>query len=316
VLIAAVIVTFNRLDKLKLTVNKTLMGGVDHIIVVNNCSTDGTQKWLEDINDPRLQAIHLSKNTGGAGGFHVGFKEVVEHTDAQWIVCYDDDAYPADDFAENFRKLVPTLGDDIGGIGSAVYLPNGAIAEMNRPSRNPFNSVLLFIQAITKGRSGFHILDSDYTSSSPMDIDVASFVGAVIRTDLIRRSLISLPRKDLFIYGDDVLYMYSIREAGYRNVFIPQLRFYHDCVTLVNQQRHYYPLWKAYYTYRNGLDVYRHFSGSLFPLIAIVKIGGWLANTRYYPSKKTYLKCLFRAVWDGLRKDYSRSHDEITQLCA
>lgn len=313
--IAAVIVTYNRFEKLKLTVNTTLKEEFNHIIVVNNCSTDGTQEWLESIDDRRLRVIHLPINTGGAGGFHVGFKAVVDNTDAHWIVCYDDDAYPADDFVENFRKIVPTLSSDIGGIGSAVYLPAGCIAEMNRPGKNPFSSCSLFIQSITKGRAGFHIQDSDYTSSSPIDIDVASFVGALIRTDLIRRSLISLPRKDLFIYGDDILYMYSIREAGYRNVFIPQFRFYHDCVTLVNQQKHYFPLWKAYYTYRNGLDIYRHFSGPLFVLVAIIKIIGWLINTRRYSSKKTYLKCLFCAVWDGLNKDYSRSHDTITKIC-
>lgn len=72
--VSVVTVTFNRLEKLKHTLacfdNQT--ANFDNLIVVNNCSTDGTKEFLEQW---RLQKsismkhiVSLDRNTGGSGG--------------------------------------------------------------------------------------------------------------------------------------------------------------------------------------------------------------------------------------------------------
>lgn len=68
----ALIVTFNRLGKLKKTVEETLKLEFTNIVIVNNGSTDGTQAWLSSIVDTRVIVLTLTENTGGAGG---GFVE-------------------------------------------------------------------------------------------------------------------------------------------------------------------------------------------------------------------------------------------------
>lgn len=65
----ALIVTFNRLGKLKKTVEETLKLEFTNIVIVNNGSTDGTQAWLSSIVDTRVIVLTLTENTGGAGGF-------------------------------------------------------------------------------------------------------------------------------------------------------------------------------------------------------------------------------------------------------
>lgn len=44
----ALIVTFNRLEKLKKTVAETVKLHFTSIVIVNNGSTDGTSDWLPD----------------------------------------------------------------------------------------------------------------------------------------------------------------------------------------------------------------------------------------------------------------------------
>ena len=74
--IAIVLVTFNRLEKLKIALKKyqeqTYLP--KHLIVVDNCSTDGTREFLEQwekIEDKyEKHVLRLSTNTGGAGGFY------------------------------------------------------------------------------------------------------------------------------------------------------------------------------------------------------------------------------------------------------
>ncbi len=63
----ALIVTFNRLGKLKKTVEETLKLEFTNIVIVNNGSTDGTQAWLSSIVDTRVIVLTLTENTGGRG---------------------------------------------------------------------------------------------------------------------------------------------------------------------------------------------------------------------------------------------------------
>jgi GT2 family glycosyltransferase len=95
--LAAVIVTYNRLDKLKQVVaalqQQTRMP--ERIFMVDNASTDGTGPWLAALQeeDPRFQHVRLPENIGGAGGFHEGARVAYEDGFA-YVWFSDDDAYP------------------------------------------------------------------------------------------------------------------------------------------------------------------------------------------------------------------------------
>lgn len=308
--IASVVVTYNRFDKLKLTVEKTLDEDVDFFIIVNNASTDGTKEWLDTLTDCRLKVIHLDENIGGAGGFNVGFKEVVENCDADWLVCYDDDAYPQSGTIEKFKSL--TLNQTVGSIASAVYLPDGKIAEMNRPSLNPFWHVKRFFSTAFKGRDGFHVSDKQYEDRDFIEVDASSFVGYFVRTDVIKK--VGLPRKELFIYADDIIYALSVRKAGYKHLFVPQVSFIHGCGTLLNNQDIYKPIWRVYYVCRNRIEMYRFTSGIFFYPITFLKILLWWKKAKYYQNQDLYKKVMWCAIKDGFKRDFSRKHKDIVDL--
>lgn len=308
--IASVVVTYNRFNKLKLTVEKTLDEDVDFFIIVNNASTDGTKEWLDTLTDCRLKVIHLDENIGGAGGFNIGFKEVVENYNADWLVCYDDDAYPKSGSIDKFKSL--TLDKSVGSVASAVYLPNGTIAEMNRPSLNPFWHFKKFFSTVFKGRDGFHASDKQYQNQDSIEIDASSFVGYFVRSDVIKK--VGLPRKELFIYADDIIYGLSVRKAGYKHLFVPQVKFFHDCATLQNNQDIYKPMWRVYYTYRNRLEMFRYTAGIFFYPIALMKIFLWNKKAKFYDNPSLYHKVMWQAVKDGLKRDFSRKHEEIVEM--
>ncbi len=310
--IAAVVVTFNRLQALQTTVEQSLRTAVDWLVVVNNASTDGTREWLDAQADPRLVVLHLPTNVGGAGGFHHGFAHVINHTDAQWLVCYDDDAYPDAGAIDRFRELA--IPPEVAGVAAAVYLPNGRISEMNRPSRDPFASLGSFLRTAVQRRAGFHVRDEEYAQTELVPIDFSSFVGCFLRTDAVRQQL-GLPRKELFIYADDIMYTHGIGRAGLLHRFAPQVRFVHDCGTLYMQMAVYKPLWKAYYTYRNGLELYRQVAGPMFFYpIAVLKLVSWLGKARHYDDRRTYLRLAWRAWRDGMRRDFSLAHSALLDL--
>lgn len=313
--LVAVIVTFNRLDKLKLALEHTLKNPFYRVVIVNNCSTDGTREWLDSLTEASLVVLHNTTNEGGAGGFHKGFQYVTEQLpEAEWLVCFDDDAHPEGDLVGTFNAL--DIPDDVGSLAAAVYLPNGRISEMNRPSRNPFWHLRAFMAAFTKGRYGFHVKDEDYQLNTPADIDTSSFVGCFIRLSLIRDQVIGLPRKELFIYADDIIYILELRKAGLRHWFVPTIAFNHDCQTLIDQRDIYHPLWKAYYTYRNRIEMYRVASGIFYPLILMIKIPNFFLTARHYEKGERwqFLRITKRAVRDGVFRNYSITHEQVLAL--
>jgi len=97
--------------------------------------------------------------------------------------------------------------------------------------------------------------------------------------------------------------------------FAPQIRFDHDCATLHLQMAIYKPLWKAFYTYRNGLELYRQVAGSVFFFpIAFIKLWSWWRHARFYDDRSTYLRLMWRAWRDGMRRDFSMEHSDVLRL--
>lgn len=304
--IAAVVVTFNRRDSLEVTLARLQQQDVDHIIVVDNASSDGTQAWLQTQTDPRLDVVLLSDNLGGAGGFEAALKHVTQTYDPDWTVLMDDDARPNSGALAEFRTQIAktdTNTGEYGAVAAAVFYPDGRLCEMNRPSRNPFWNLGLLAQTLLRGaRAGFHLTDADFSPDAPTKhIDVASFVGYFVSRSAVARA--GLPEGGLFIYGDDVLYSLRLRRAGIGIVFMPSVRFEHDCSTM-GEGFVYRPLWKIYYHCRNGVSIARQAAGPIiFPAALLYYTLIWWRRMRFYTASEQKLYCTM--MWAGLRDGFS-----------
>ncbi len=304
--IVAVVVTFNRLKKLRVVVERLLSEPIEKIVVVDNASKDGTKEYLETIRSSRIHTLFLDTNSGGAGGFCAGIRYVHEEIGAYaWIVVMDDDAYPVKGAIDTFLQTVEPRMD---AVCAAVYYPNGEICDMNRPGIHPFASIKQSFRTLISASAGFHLGDEKYKQQGAQRVHFGSFVGLFVRKRVVDR--IGYPDSAWFIYGDDLDYTLRLSERGYELCFLPQVKFVHDCMTTGINEKVYRPLWKAFFTYRNGLMIYRRLSGRLYPLVVLQKSLLWLYRTRYYQDKQNYLRYTFWAIVDGLRRDRKRTlHD-------
>lgn len=312
-IIAALVVTHDRLERLRVTLSRLLAEDLDHVLVFDNASGDGTRDYLGGINDPRLIAVHHPVNLGGAGGFARGLRQVVETLDPDWVVLMDDDGRPAPGQIAHFRSL------DLRGwdaLGAAVLTPGGQVCEMNRPYRNPFWRLPEFLRTLAgAGRRGFHLSDDDYgPDGGPVEIDMTSFVGLFLSRASIARA--GYPDERLFIYGDDQLYTLEMRRKGLRIGFLPEIRFEHDTGSIQSGGHLVLrPMWKVYYMYRNALLAYRVAAGPWFwPLLPVLALR-WRGKARHYgPDAARYRRILQRAFRDGLHQRLDRPHSEIVAL--
>jgi GT2 family glycosyltransferase len=179
--VCAVIVTFNKLELLKVSLeavrNQTYE--LSNILVVNNNSTDGTKEYLEDQKD--LNVINMKKNLGGAGGFQKGIQEFMQKTDCEFCWIMDDDTIPDKDALEKLIDAGNTLNNEFGFLSSFVYWMDGTPCRMNKPTlSNDWNVEI---------------------NNNLLKIDKASFVSILVKRKYIE--IVGLPIGEFFIWGDD-----------------------------------------------------------------------------------------------------------------
>jgi len=185
---SVVVVTYNRLELLKECVDALLDQTValQHIIIINNASTDGTVSYLnevknKDINN-RIIIINSKKNLGGAAGFNLGMKVFVEKTNDDFVWIMDDDTIPTKESYEALFNASKKLNNKFGFLCSDVRWTNGA--PVNTPKVAP----------------EWH----KKIDENMVKVEQATFVSVLVPRKIIFEY--GYPISDFVIWGDDTEY--------------------------------------------------------------------------------------------------------------
>ncbi|MBP1128791.1 GT2 family glycosyltransferase [Serratia sp. PL17] len=295
---AALIVTFNRLEKLKQCWTATAALPFDHIVIVDNASTDDTEIWLKNIEDPRLHVVSADQNNGGAGGFKLGSKFVAEKIDADWVFMFDDDAYPDTDLLRRFVSVAKSKHD---AYCCRVVDMQGALCKMNVPFSKMPTSLLKTLDYIVR--------PSRYTpaESTASEVVTLSFVGAIIRKDVLAANIESI-WSELFIYYDDLYFSYRLNQQGYRFRYSPELLFLHDVASANGGIN---PPWKVYYLVRNLLLSRMLFKKNERPYsfgAIVLRIAKYLLSFTFQGNKIEYIRYVMRGIVDGISRKNGKRH--------
>lgn len=196
--IFAVVVTYNRKDLLQqcLSAIAAQTRPCEDIIVVDNCSSDGTAEMLAESWGDKVQTHVLAPNIGSAGGFSAGFRiAYAQNADFIWVM--DDDVIPDSDALEKLldaERLLESRGIARAFVCSAPRTPEGDVTNVpdidNRRNKIQYRNwpALLEYGMVPVSRSTF-----------------VSF--------LIPRSTVAehgLPLAPMFIWGEDTEYTIRI----------------------------------------------------------------------------------------------------------
>ncbi|MBB2203297.1 glycosyltransferase [Gluconacetobacter tumulisoli] len=294
--IAALIVTCNRLEKLKACWDASVQVGFKYIVIVDNASDDGTGAWLATLDDPRLRILTLPDNIGGAGGFRHGARHLAGLHDVGWVVFYDDDAAPPADLAERFAAI---RTDSWRAYCCKVVDRNGVPCRMNLPYVTLPQSTLGDILAPFVGR--FPRLDP----SRARTVGSFSFVGLIIDNEILRRTWDAID-DSLFLYFDDLYYAYDLTRQGIRIRYSPEIVFTHDVPATPGAMSP----WKIYYLVRNLILSRARFRSAppySVPSILLRIARYALAAVRQAPRGRS-VNYLYRGVRDGVLGRTGKRH--------
>lgn len=294
---SALIVTYNRLEKLKLTIANTVKLNFTAIVVVNNGSTDGTQAWLATLSDPRVIVLNLPSNSGGAGGFKAGSQYLCDNVDSDWVFFYDDDAWPESDALEKFAQLekancrvFTALVKDLQGQPCPMNMPFAKVPSSFMDTLRYIRNPAAFLQSVSRACA----------------VQTVSFVGMIIQRDVLQKRLHSI-HDELFLYFDDLYFGYQLTLDGEAIRYSPEVIFTHD-VSI--QGKCIVPEWKVYYLCRNLLLAKR-----IFPRVAIfsrlsilLRLIKYVSILPWQRNKLLYFKYLRRGIFHGVKGISGKNH--------
>lgn len=241
--VGIIIVTYNRLEKLKSTLDKFNKQTVKpkYILVIDNNSNDGTkeylEKWEKDKKEYKKYNKRMDDNLGGSGGFYEGLKQSL-NLDADWIWVSDDDAFPEIDTIKNAEEFLNNYKDkeNLSAFCSKVC-NNGKIDYCHR---NTIKKGLLKIKS-KKSK------EEDYKKEY-FEINQFSYVGSIISKKALEK--VGLTEKNYFIYYDDSEHAYRLSKIG-KILCVPNIVVNHN---IINSN---FSDWKLYYHIRNKLLFYK-----------------------------------------------------------
>lgn len=244
--IGVVIVTYNRIEKLKIALekydNQTYMP--EYVLVVNNNSTDGTYEYLEEWKNEKKAykkyVINLEENIGGSGGFYTGLEQA-RKLSSNWIWVSDDDAFPKEDAFEKLNNLSKKVDVTKYSAICGKVINNGKIDLEHR------RTITTGIFKIKEKSVPIEEYSKEYFT-----LNLFSYVGTIINKECIKKCGATI--KDFFIYYDDTEHSYRL--STYKPIIcVPNVEIIHNTVSDNNVT------WKKYYATRNRLIFYKkHFS--------------------------------------------------------
>lgn len=326
--IGAVVVTYNRQALLSQCLDALLGQSypLDAILIVDNCSTDGTYESLlssdliapvdnpagtpsESVRavpvaassgrDVEVRYVRMPENTGGAGGFHEGMKRAVE-AGFDWLWLMDDDLLPT---PEALQALIDKR-EALAGAQDRPFLLNSLV--LSKEHRD--DETLAFpLQELSRG--GFPRLGVYYWHLSEVRDKVKEglyrwvcpFNGTFLPAAAIRD--IGLPNEEFYIRGDEKDFLWRAAR---------KLDFYTVMGSKVYHPKHLISGfdWKEYYTIRNMFVVNRHFNFTILRDLKLIVMGLAMGMRR----GRRGLALALRAIGDGLRGRLGKREDVRTWL--
>ncbi len=212
--VSAIIVTYNRINDLICCINsiKTQSFTPNHIIIINNASTDDTKEIITEKYGDSVILINLPANSGGSGGFYSGLKYAHEKlkTDYYWLM--DDDGYPSENCLEqlliesdNYDYIMPASIDITNHekLSWAVRKQNGKKTDIYKDLKSSWGKIM------------------DY---------VTPFNGILLSKNCVDK--VGYINKDFFLWGDEYDHYYRCLNMGIKPVTLLDAIFYHPSMKL------------------------------------------------------------------------------------
>ena len=182
------------------------------IIVVDNCSVDGSADGLEQL-DSKVQVVRSTENLGYTGGNNLGI-EVALQDDFEYVLLVNNDTLVCNPRFLTEMIAFAETNADAGILGPKVFFRKEGIVQ-NTICATPF-----FLKALLKWpQQKFAKIPSNKSGDEFKQVDVLNGVCLLLKSSMLREIGILDPL--IFMYREDTDLAIRARKRGWNSYYIP-----------------------------------------------------------------------------------------------
>jgi len=278
------VINFNGGEKIIRGLNKVFEMNFPlfEVIVIDNGSTDGSKEKIKKMF-PQILLVENKKNLGSVLAHNQGFKLAR----GEFILSLDDDAVVSRDLLTSLLKIIEK-DKLIGIIVPKLYY-------FKRPTT--FNSTGFFLDPFFGKTKDLGIGKQDCGQLDfQREVDYVPSAVILLRKEVINN--VGGMNEDYFVYYEDVDWCKRIRDAGYKIIYTPTAKAWHDCKTpseLSKFRVYHYSRGKTFFMIRNFSIIHNViFSFFLFTLYSPFRVMLFL-----FKRKPSLIKSYLLGIYDG-----------------
>lgn len=206
------------LEQCLCSVRAAVAGMEVEVLVVDNCSADGSVEYLR----PRFPEVLFIENTDNPG-FAKANNQAIRQCKGEYILLLNPDTVIGE---ESIRSLCFFLDDhpQAGGIGVKMLDGHGVfLPESKRSFPSPWVSFckIFGLSRLSPRSPVFARYSLPYLDKEKQhNVEVLAGAFMMLRREALDK--VGLLDEDFFMYGEDIDLSYRIVQGGYRNYYIPE----------------------------------------------------------------------------------------------
>jgi len=185
------------------------------IVLIDNASGDNSEAFLR-AEFPDIDFIQSGSNLGYAGGNNVGLRYALEHgADYIWILNNDTRVDP---LALTALVEVMESNPEVGASGSKIY-------NMSDPKILEFTGGFIDFVRGTNTVRGYLCVDEGQYDQKEC-VEFLTGCSFLVRASVVHS--VGLIIEDYFLYYEDVEWSWRICEAGFKLMYVPESKLWHQ----------------------------------------------------------------------------------------
>ena len=255
-----VIVNWNLREDTLTCVHSLIEAGaqLEHIIIVDNASTDGSVKALKQTFTETMPIIETNENLGFAAGSNIGAQFAIDQG-AEWILLLNNDTVVAPNSLSELEIATQNNPD------FSIFAP--IIYYYDHPEIIWYlGDTLIPGTLITVNR--YRGKKDPHTLSLAVPVDFVSGCGMMVKRDVF--ASIGFFDPSLFMYAEEVDFCWRARLAGFRMACVTRAKIWHRVSISASKDQKI----SRYLRIRNQVRFYHKYSrGYQVPLMFIFSMG-------------------------------------------
>lgn len=202
----------------------------EHILIVDNCSSDDSYKQLKSLESDKIHVIQTDKNGGYGYGNNYGTKYILERFQSKYILLSNPDVVFTSELIERFVNSMES--DSSLAVVSAVQhdINDKPIRDLAWRVPTAFEYAVVSSGKLAKRFSTTYSIDKTLSESY-----VDCVPGALLMYHTHRFLEVGGYDEEMFLFGEETTLGFKMKEKNYRTLLILDDHYRHEHSASINK---------------------------------------------------------------------------------